>query len=121
VEAICPWSKRTVPWRGSLWPWSTWISDQRITRPAILITLLWKVLFHALCVMLTPLGHRQVGLGMAGLLHRALARVEAAGLGEGANIVAYSGGVDSSLVAALVHRVFPTNSYACTGASRWAA
>jgi PP-loop superfamily ATP-utilizing enzyme len=31
--------------------------------------------------------------------------------------VAYSGGVDSSLVAALVKRAFPTNSFACIGLS----
>mmetsp|Transcript_4656 Transcript_4656/g.6959 ORF Transcript_4656/g.6959 Transcript_4656/m.6959 type:complete len:293 (-) Transcript_4656:42-920(-) len=33
------------------------------------------------------------------------------------NIIAYSGGVDSSLVAAVVHKVFPSNSIACIGVS----
>ena len=33
------------------------------------------------------------------------------------NIIAFSGGVDSSLVAALVYRVFPTSSAACIGIS----
>lgn len=33
------------------------------------------------------------------------------------NVIAFSGGVDSSLVAALVHCVFPTNSAACLGVS----
>lgn len=33
------------------------------------------------------------------------------------NIVAFSGGVDSSLAAALVHRVFPRSSAACLGVS----
>lgn len=35
----------------------------------------------------------------------------------GVNIVAFSGGVDSSLVAALVHEAFPRNSLACVGVS----
>ena len=43
--------------------------------------------------------------------------VAAAGTSAGANIVAFSGGVDSSLVAALVHRVYPERSLACTGIS----
>ncbi|OQS07059.1 hypothetical protein THRCLA_00926 [Thraustotheca clavata] len=33
------------------------------------------------------------------------------------NVVAFSGGVDSSLVAALVHEAFPDNSVACLGVS----
>ena len=33
------------------------------------------------------------------------------------NITAFSGGVDSSLAAALVQRVFPSNSVACIGIS----
>lgn len=36
---------------------------------------------------------------------------------DGKNIVAFSGGVDSSLVAALVHHVFPGSSQACVGVS----
>lgn len=36
---------------------------------------------------------------------------------DGKNIVAFSGGVDSSLVAALVHQVFPGRSQACVGVS----
>jgi len=36
---------------------------------------------------------------------------------DGKNIVAFSGGVDSSLVAALVHQVFPGSSRACVGVS----
>jgi uncharacterized protein len=35
----------------------------------------------------------------------------------GSNVVAYSGGVDSSLVAAVVRQSFPTNSFACIGIS----
>lgn len=33
------------------------------------------------------------------------------------NVVAFSGGVDSSLVAYLVHRAYPGNSMACLGVS----
>lgn len=33
----------------------------------------------------------------------------------GMNVVAFSGGVDSSLVAFLVHNAFPHNSTACLG------
>ncbi len=36
---------------------------------------------------------------------------------DGKNIVAFSGGVDSSLVAALVHQAFPGSSRACVGVS----
>ena len=39
------------------------------------------------------------------------------GVHGGKNIIAFSGGVDSSLVAYLVHRAFPTNSVACLGVS----
>ncbi|ETV66482.1 hypothetical protein, variant 3 [Aphanomyces astaci] len=51
------------------------------------------------------------------MLDQLLARVRQAGSSKHVNIVAYSGGVDSSLVAALVHRVFPENSIACLGVS----
>lgn len=51
------------------------------------------------------------------LLTHALERVRQGGTPHGANLVAYSGGVDSSLVAALVKRAFPTNSFACIGLS----
>lgn len=51
------------------------------------------------------------------LLAQTLARVRQEGTPHGANLVAYSGGVDSSLVAALVQRAFPTNSMACIGLS----
>ncbi|ETW01433.1 hypothetical protein, variant 2 [Aphanomyces invadans] len=51
------------------------------------------------------------------LLENLLARVRHAGSSKHVNVVAYSGGVDSSLVAALVHRVFPENSIACLGVS----
>lgn len=44
-------------------------------------------------------------------------RVFLSGATEGKNVVAFSGGVDSSLVAALVHQVFPNNSLACVGVS----
>lgn len=36
---------------------------------------------------------------------------------RGKNVVAFSGGVDSSLVAALVHEVFPGNTMAYVGVS----
>lgn len=36
---------------------------------------------------------------------------------DGKNIVAFSGGVDSSLVAALVHDAFGSTSQACVGVS----
>ena len=44
-------------------------------------------------------------------------RVLSLGATDGKNIVAFSGGVDSSLVAALVHQAFPDNSLACVGVS----
>mmetsp|Transcript_38101 Transcript_38101/g.59211 ORF Transcript_38101/g.59211 Transcript_38101/m.59211 type:complete len:292 (-) Transcript_38101:149-1024(-) len=46
-----------------------------------------------------------------------LARVSNLGTRRGSNIIAFSGGVDSSLSAALVHKVFPQNSSACIGIS----
>lgn len=51
------------------------------------------------------------------MLAHALERVRQGGTPHGANLVAYSGGVDSSLVAALVKRAFPNNSFACIGLS----
>lgn len=51
------------------------------------------------------------------LLDEALGRVRESGTGKGSNVIAYSGGVDSSLVAALVQRAYPTNSFACIGLS----
>ncbi|GBG27681.1 Hypothetical Protein FCC1311_039042 [Hondaea fermentalgiana] len=55
---------------------------------------------------------------MAALLERVLARVRAGGAGApGVNVVAYSGGVDSSVVAACVHRVFPERAVAALGVS----
>lgn len=50
------------------------------------------------------------------LLAEALARVREGGTANGTNLVAYSGGVDSSLVAALLFRAYPRNSFACIGA-----
>lgn len=44
-------------------------------------------------------------------------RVLSSGAVEGKNLVAFSGGVDSSLVAALVHHAFPNDSLACVGVS----
>ena len=44
-------------------------------------------------------------------------RIFSSGATEGKNIIAFSGGVDSSLVAALVHQTFPNNSLACVGVS----
>lgn len=49
------------------------------------------------------------------LLEEALARVHEGGTAEGTNLVAYSGGVDSSLVAALLFRAYPRNAFACIG------
>ncbi|KDO18945.1 hypothetical protein SPRG_15800 [Saprolegnia parasitica CBS 223.65] len=43
--------------------------------------------------------------------------VAALGSRKTLNVVAFSGGVDSSVVAALVHEAFPTNSVACLGVS----
>jgi uncharacterized protein (TIGR00268 family) len=46
-----------------------------------------------------------------------LNRVRSQGTKSGLNIVAFSGGVDSSLAAFLVHHAFPENSRACIGVS----
>ncbi|CAM9592273.1 unnamed protein product [Choristocarpus tenellus] len=51
------------------------------------------------------------------LLQRLQTRVAQEGISGGQNIVAFSGGVDSSLVAALVHDVFGESSLACVGVS----
>eukprot|EP00752_Nemacystus_decipiens_P005778 g5227.t1 len=48
---------------------------------------------------------------------RSRVRSLGASAADGKNIVAFSGGVDSSLVAALVHHVFPGSSQACVGVS----
>ena len=45
------------------------------------------------------------------ILSRVLSRVARSGSKSGVNLVAFSGGVDSSLVAYAVHRQFPHNSY----------
>lgn len=54
---------------------------------------------------------------MSTLIGALRARVVSSGAADGKNLVAFSGGVDSSLVAALVHQVFPDNSLACLGVS----
>lgn len=54
---------------------------------------------------------------MSTLVGALRARVSSSGAADGKNLVAFSGGVDSSLVAALVHQVFPDNSLACLGVS----
>ena len=54
---------------------------------------------------------------VAALLANLLRKVEASGRGSRANIVAFSGGVDSSLVAKLVREVFPSNAVAAVGVS----
>jgi asparagine synthetase B (glutamine-hydrolysing) len=54
---------------------------------------------------------------MSSLLRPALARVLREGTSTGSNLIAFSGGVDSSLVAALLHEAFPGQAYACIGKS----
>ncbi|KAG5190121.1 hypothetical protein JKP88DRAFT_176058 [Tribonema minus] len=54
---------------------------------------------------------------MRSLIRTLQRRIEAEGTLRGHNLVAFSGGVDSSVVAALVHEVFPSNSLACLGVS----
>ncbi|CAM9183453.1 unnamed protein product, partial [Hapterophycus canaliculatus] len=48
---------------------------------------------------------------------RSRVRSLGASAADGKNIVAFSGGVDSSLVAALVHEAYPSSSQACVGVS----
>ena len=54
---------------------------------------------------------------MRSMISTLRSRVLSLGATDGKNIVAFSGGVDSSLVAALVHQAFPNNSLACVGVS----
>lgn len=57
---------------------------------------------------------------MRNVMNALRARVSSVGVPldvGGKNIIAFSGGVDSSLVACLVHQVFPQNSLACIGVS----
>lgn len=57
---------------------------------------------------------------MKGLMRTLQERVLSAGASPdvgGKNLVAFSGGVDSSLVAALVYKAYPRNSVACVGVS----
>jgi predicted PP-loop superfamily ATPase len=49
-------------------------------------------------------------------LAAALTKVRGVGLNVGRNVVAFSGGVDSSVVLALVHKCFPQTTVACIGA-----
>lgn len=51
-------------------------------------------------------------------LHDLLQTVQAQGTAEGLNLIAFSGGVDSTLVAALVKRVFPERTLAMLGVSQ---
>lgn len=62
-----------------------------------------------------PDAHAAHAPDAAALLDEALARMREGGTAEGTNLVAYSGGVDSSLVAALLFRAYPRNSFACIG------
>jgi pyridinium-3,5-biscarboxylic acid mononucleotide sulfurtransferase len=55
--------------------------------------------------------------GVAAMYEQLLAAVAAAGEGKERHLIAFSGGVDSSLVAHAVHRVFPVSSIACLGVS----
>ncbi|OQR90242.1 hypothetical protein ACHHYP_05696 [Achlya hypogyna] len=52
-----------------------------------------------------------------GLWRAMVERVARAGSAQALNVVAFSGGVDSSVVAALVYEAFPRNSVACLGVS----
>ncbi len=51
------------------------------------------------------------------MLEEAARAVRVRGTSRGVNLVAYSGGVDSALVACIVHRVFPGNTHAVIGVS----
>ncbi|CAM9748115.1 unnamed protein product, partial [Discosporangium mesarthrocarpum] len=57
------------------------------------------------------------GRALLQLLRAQVASVGADPSVGGKNVIAFSGGVDSSVVAALVHDVFPANSVACVGVS----
>lgn len=63
-----------------------------------------------------PQSTPHIGAG-ARMLQRALNATRRSGTRTGLNVVAFSGGIDSSLVAALVHHEFPGRSLACIGLS----
>jgi len=51
------------------------------------------------------------------LVRRLLRVTKSVGSPQGLNVIAFSGGVDSSLVSQLVHEVYPSNSIAVLGRS----